>query len=153
MKHYLIESVQANATVRSRKPHRPAVAEACVRTAEDDSVAYHTAVEMAGSLFFFKTDKSSYAYHADDIVDEDAFDEIMFSQNGEFETYRDFYSALEKHQCDEELAPIWKYLAFLVLAEQDEADAMKKTSVGMILGEFAIPLCDAEQNYLDWKAQ
>ena len=72
------------------------------------------------------------------------------SNIGYYFDYEQFYEALTQHKvAPEELALIWKYLVCVIRLEWDESNRFQKQSIGKIFGEFKIPICDVEQNYID----
>lgn len=153
MKKFLVENVNAGVS-RGGFACGPVsghvVAEVRLRDMEKDLVEYHSLVEVEGCLEFFRTANSTYDCHIADDYDDEVWDELMKDRVGGYCDYREFYQDLvEMKACDEERAMIWKFLAYLVRADWEEIEQIKAKSIGRCLGDFEIPVCDAEQDYLD----
>lgn len=127
------------------------IAEVQVRDLENNKIAFHSLAEVDGTLNFMLTDESTFdGQIKDDYQDTQFWDKISEAENGGYSDYNEFYEDLEKHEiCDEDCALIWKYLAYMVRADWSEIDQMKNASIGKVFGEFAIPVCDAEEEYLE----
>ena len=127
------------------------VAEVRIRDMEEGTVTFHALSEVAGTLNFTATSESTYDIQIrDDADEEEAWEQVQEGYVGGYDSYEDFYADLEKHEtCTEAMAPVWKYLAYLVRADWDAIDHMKTISTGKCLGDFELPVCDAEQEYLN----
>ena len=127
------------------------VAEACIRNTEDGTVTYHSLAEVEGTLNFSETDDSIFDIQIEeDYENEEAWQKVTDGEAGGYCDYDEFYEDLKTLDiCDEDHVLIWKYLAYMVRADWDEIDKMKAESVGKCLGDFEIPVCDAEQDFLD----
>ncbi len=126
------------------------VAEVCLRDMEEGVVKYDSLVEVEGIPNFFETDESTYDRQIDEVDDEAFWDMLSEHTASEFSDYVGFFDyqeELEKH--DPEHLLIWKYLIYMARASWDEVEQMKAKSVGKCLGDFEIPVCDVEQEYLD----
>lgn len=158
MKKFMIENVQVGVSkggMACGPVSGHVVAEVCVRDVEAGTVAYHSLAEVEGTLNFTLSTESTYEGQIEeDYEDTEFWDKISAGENGGYTDYNEFYADLESHElCDEDTALIWKYLAYMVRADWDEIDKMKELSIGKILGEFEIPVCDAEQDYLEEKEE
>lgn len=127
------------------------VAEVCVRDTEEGTVKYHSLAEVDGTVNFFETDISTYDRQIANDPDDEEFWNMLNEHNTEgFTDYYEFFDSLEeKGLYDEARQLIQKYLVYLVRAEWEEVDQMKAASIGKCFGEFEIPVCDVEQEYLD----
>lgn len=127
------------------------IAEARIRNMEDDTVTYHSLAEVDGTLNFTETDESTFDTQIhEDYDDEEAWKLVSDGEAGGYCDYTEFYEDLDcRDICDEDHVLIWKYLAYMVRSDWDEIAAMKAVSVGKCLGDFDIPVCDAEQDYID----
>lgn len=127
--------------------------EACVRAIDDGKVTYHTITDYDGFPSFMITDESKYdGLMEENYEDTEFWTEVQNSEVAEYGDYNDFYEDLQEHElCKEEWEPIWRYLAYMACADWNEIDKMKILSVGKVLGDFEIPVCDMEQEYLNSK--
>ena len=155
MKKYQIENVQVGIEgggVPCGPGSGVVVAEVCVRALDDGTVSYHILEEVEG-LEFAVSEKSCYENLYEEVDFEDPFwQEFEKCRLDSYGSYSEFYEALENHTlCKEEYEPIWKYLAYIVSADWDKTNEMKEMSIGKVLGEFELPVCEMEQEYLDQK--
>ena len=127
------------------------VAEVRIRDTETNTVTFYAVTEVGGTLNFASTPESTYDIQIEENYnDKEAWKKVDDGEDGGYSDYDEFYEDLEKHEiCNEAFAPIWKYLAYIVSVNWDEVNRMKAESIGKCLGEFEIPVCDAEQEYLD----
>ena len=128
-----------------------AVAEIRIRDLENGMVMYHSLAEVDGTLNFFETEESTFEFQiAEDCEDEEAMERFAESSSGGYDGYDEFYQDMvDQDTCDEEHAMIWKLLAYLVRASLEEIEQMKKKCISRCVGNFEIPMCDAEQEYQD----
>jgi len=128
------------------------VAEVCLRDMDTGKIEYHSLSETAGSLTFTVSEESTYDGQIENNFDDKEFwDKYLLAENGGYTDYNEFYEDLaDTHElCDDDTATIWKYLAYMVRADWEDIDQMKAESVGKCLDDITIPVCDAEQDYLD----
>lgn len=127
------------------------VVEIRLRDMEEGTVKYHSLTEVEGIPNFFETEISTYDQQiADDPNDEDFWNMLSEHSVGDFGDYRDFFDDQEEIAAnDPERLLVWKYLVSLVRADWNEIDTMKAQSIGKCLGDFEIPVCDLEQDWLD----
>ena len=154
MKKFLIEDVKvgvSNGGIACGPVPGNVVAEVCVRDVEDGTLKYYSMVEVEGIPNFFETDVSTYERQIkNDPNDDEFWDMLSEHSSGDFGDYYDFFDSLEETEPhDEAKAMIQRYLVYLVRADWDEIEQMKAKSISHNLGEFVIPVCDAEQDYLD----
>ena len=154
MSKFLIEGIQVGVSaggVACGPIGGHVIAEACIRKLDDGAVTYHSLAEVEGTLNFTETDESTFDTQIEEDYDnEDAWEKVANGEAGGYCDYSEFYEDLENHDiCDEDHALIWKFLAYMVRADWNEYDELKQISIGKCLGDFDIPICDAEQDYLD----
>ena len=154
MKKLLIEDVQVGISTGGMAcglvPGH-VVVEARIRDLETGTVTYHSLAEVGGMPNFVETDVSTFDTQIEENYDdEEAWDIVSTGQTGGYGDYSELYADFEAHEdCDEDHALIWKYLAYMARADWDETNRMKTESVGKCLGDYEIPVCDAEREYLD----
>ncbi len=121
-----------------------AVAEARIRD-ENGKSAFYGLVEFEGMAYFYAVDQSRYETEITERYPEgDEFPEAEAYEYGEF---FDVFPTLEKE--DPAHALLLKYLVCLVRLDRDDAEALKKNSIGKAVGSFALPVCDKEEEYLE----
>lgn len=126
------------------------VAEIRIRNTENDTVTWHSLAEVEGTLNFTETSVSTFDIQINENYDdEEAWQIVTDGEAGGYSDYYEFYDDLASQGCDPEHSLIWKYLAFLVRAGWDETDKAKAEDTGKYLEDIEIPVCDAEQDYLD----
>lgn len=126
------------------------VAEVCIRDLEEETVKYYSLTEVEGIPNFFETDVSTYDQQIEEVDDEEFWDMLSEHTASDFTDYVDVYAnqeEMELHDPDHLL--IWKYLIYMVRADEGGVEQLKAKSVGKCLGDFEIPVCDVEQEYLD----
>lgn len=127
------------------------VAEVCLRAEEDGTVKYYSLAEVEGIPNFFETDVSTFDRQIEDDGDDEEFWDMLSEHiAGDFSDYRGFFDNQEEMELhDPEHMLIWKFLIYLVRSDWDEIEQMKAVSIGKCLGDFEIPVCDLEQDWLD----
>ena len=153
MKKYLVEDVKVdvdNAGFACGPVPGAVVAELTLRNLESDEVEYHSLAEVEGILHFGKMGKSTFDAQIGKVDDPDVWEEIGSGIVQAYDNYFDFYSDLYQHKVpSEEMAYAWKLLAYLIYADEDEAEQMKENCIGRCLGDFEIPVCEEEEEYLE----
>ncbi len=126
------------------------VAEVCLRDLEEGTMKYDSLVEVEGIPNFFETEVSTYDQQIEEVDDEAFWDMLSEHAASDFSGYVGFFENQEELELhDPEHLLIWKYLVYMVRASWEDVDKMKTQSVGKCLGDFEIPICDLEQEYLD----
>lgn len=126
------------------------VAEVCIRDLEKETAKYYSLTEVEGVPNFFETDESTYDRQIEEVDDEEFWDMLSAHTAGDFSDYYGVYANQEEFELhDPEHLLVWKYLIYMVRADKDEIEQLKADSVGKCLGDFEIPVCDVEQEYLD----
>lgn len=153
MKKYMLESVRvgiSNGGICCGPVDGTVDVETCVRALDDGKVTYHTLSEMDGFPSIYVTEERIY----DDLIEEDYENREFWAHLNDredcygFDGYMDFYENLDNHEVPEAWENIWRYLAYMARADWDATNKMKEFSVGKTFGEFEIPMCDVEQEYL-----
>ena len=126
------------------------VAEVCVRDQKEGTVKYYSLAEVEGIPHFFETDVSTYDRQIEEVDDEGFWDMLSEHAVSDFSDYVDFFASQDEmeHNALDRLL-IRKYLIYMVRAGWDDIEHLKTKSIGKCLGDFAIPVCDVEQEYLD----
>lgn len=158
MKKFLIEDVQVGVTkggFACGPISGHVVAEVRVRDQESGKVSWHSLSEVEGVLNFTESDESLYEIlMEEDFEDEETWLKVEAGDAGGFENCADFYSDMDENDhCDVDHLLLWKYLVCLVRLDWEETARLKERSIGKCLGDFEIPVCDAEQDYLDEKEE
>ena len=123
------------------------IVEARIRQA-NGKVSYYGLVEVDGTANFYATDVSRYEKEIADEIDEDEIDNYPGAEG--YMTYDEFYEDLEEMmKKDKAHALLLKYLVCLARLDWDGVDELKEASVGKAIGDFEIPVCDAEEEYLE----
>lgn len=151
MKKFLIENISVGVSkggIACGPVSGLVVAEISLKDAETNEVTYHSLTEVSGTLSFTQSSRSTF----DIQIKENYDDEVSWSivengYSGGYSDYEEFYEDLAS--CDEEHRLIWKLLACLVRADWNEISEMKGQYEGKLLDEIQIPVCDAEQEYLE----
>ena len=156
MKKFLVEDVKVGVSkggIACGPVPGCVVAEARIRDTEEDNVKYYSLAEVESIPNFFETDISTYDQQIEDDSDDQAFWDMLSEHiASDFSGYMDFFENQEEMELhDPERLLIWKYLIYMVRADWDEIEQMKVKSVGKYLGDFYVPVCDVEQEYLDEK--
>ena len=127
------------------------IAEARIRNTADGSISYHSLAEVEGALNFIETKESTFDIQMNVMeADDESNQKVSDGNIGGYDDYNAFYEDLKSQTiCDKNHILIWKYLAYMVRSDWDEIEQMKAKSIGKCLGNFKIPVCDAEQEYLD----
>ncbi len=154
MKSFLIEDVRVGISkggMACGPVGGHVVAEVQVRDMESGEQSWHSLAEVEGTLNFIETNESTFDTQIEEDFDnEEAWQTVKDGDAGGYCDYYEFYDDLTAHDtCDEDHAPIWKLLAYLVRADWDETESFKTECIGKRLNDLEIPVCDAEQNYLD----
>ena len=152
MKQFLIEDVKVGISeggIACGPVPGAVIGEVKLRS-EDDSVVYHCLAEVDGTLNFYESAVSTYDGQLEENFDDEAFNELMEqSFTGGYCSYDEFYEDLSSQLPLNNSSLIRKYLAYMVRADWDEIDRFKAATVGKRIGDFDIPLCDAEKDYLE----
>ena len=126
------------------------IAEACIRDLEEGTEKFYSLSEVDGIPNFCITDESTYDRQIEEVDDEEFWDMLSAHCVEGIGDYQDIFDNQEEmERQDPEHLLIWKYLIFLVRADEDEVEKLKAASVGKCLGDFEIPISDVEQDYLD----
>ena len=151
MKKFLIEDMSVAASkggIACGPVSGLVVAEICLKDAEESTVTYHALTEVDGTLSFTNGNKSTFDIQVEEnYEDKAAWALVESNYAGGYSDYHEFYEDLST--CDDEHRLIWKLLAYLVRADWDEIAEMKVKYTGKYLDEIEIPVCDAEQEYLE----
>lgn len=128
-----------------------AVAEICIHDLHYDCDVYHSLAEVEGTLNFTETDESTFDIQInEDDEDKAGWETVTDGESGGFSDYEEFYDELQHDGiCNEHYAPIWRCLVYLVRADDASVEAFAASNIGKCLEDITIPVCDAEQEYLD----
>ena len=117
---------------------------------EDGNATYHCMAEVSGTLNFYESESSIYQGQIDEDFDNAEFADLMESSFTEgYDSYYDFYDEVNAMQPLSVTARIRKYLAYVVRADWPEIDRLKADTIGKLISDIEIPLCDAEAEYLE----
>ena len=117
---------------------------------EDGKAAYHCMAEVSGTLNFYESESSIYQGQIDEDFDNAEFADLLESSFTEgYDCYYDFYEEVNAIQPLSVTARIRKYLAYIVRADWSEIDRLKTDTIGKLVSDIEIPLCDAEAEYLE----
>ena len=151
MKKFLVEDIQVGVSkggIACGPVGGLIVAEICLKNMEDSTICYHALTEVEGTLSFVESSRSTFDIQITENYDDKAsWTAVETGYAGGYTDYDEFYEDL--NTCDEEHRQIWKFLAFLVRAGWDEVAKIKTSCTGKYLSEIEIPVCDAEQEYLE----
>ena len=151
MKKFLIENINVGAAkggIACGPVSGLVVAEVSLKDLETGAITFHALTEISGTLNFTKSSRSTFDIQVkEDYEDKKSWSIVEDAFSGGYSDYDEFYESLKT--CDEEHRQIWKLLACLVRASWDEIAEMKGIFTGKHLDEIEIPVCDAEQEYLD----
>ncbi len=127
------------------------VVELKLRNTEDNSVNYYAIVETESIPTLLESEESLYdLLIEEDYEDESKWAKVEEAQVGGYMAYGEFYESLKDPACyAEEDVPLWKSLIFFTRAGWDEVEEMKPKFIGKHLDEVEIPVCDAEEEYLE----
>ena len=119
---------------------------------EDGKATYHCMAEISGTLNFYESESSVYQGQIDEDFDNVEFVNLMESSfTEEYDSYCDFYDEVNALQPLSVTARIRKYLAYIVRADWPEIDLLKADTLGKLISDIEIPLCDVEAEYLEEK--
>ena len=152
MKRFLIEDVRVGISIGGIAcgPVSGNVIGEIVLRDEDGKATYHCMAEVSGTLNFYESDFSLYQGLIDEDFDNAEFVDHMDSSFTEgYGSYYDFYEGINAMQPLSVTARIQKYLAYVVRADWPEIDSLKADTIGKLIGDIDIPLCDAEREYLE----
>ncbi len=117
---------------------------------EDGKATYHCMAEVSGTLNFYESEASLYQGQIDEDFDNAEFADLLESSFTEgYDNYYDFYEEVNAMQPLSVTARIRKYLAYMVRADLPEIDSLKADTIGKLISDIEIPLCDAEAEYLE----
>ena len=117
---------------------------------ENGKAAYHCMAEVAGTLNFYESESSIYQGQIDENFDNAEFANLLESSFTEgYDSYYDFYAEVNAMQPLSVTARIRKYLAYIVCADWPEIDRRKADTIGKLVSDIQIPLCDAEAEWLE----
>ena len=152
MKRFLIEDVRAGISkggVACGPVPGSVIGEIVLRD-EDGKATYHCMAEVSGTLNFYESESSIYQGQIDEDFDNAEFVDLLESSFTEgYESYYDFYEEVNAMQPLSVTARIRKYLAYVVRADWPEIDRLKADTIGKLISDVEIPLCDAEAEYLE----
>lgn len=152
MKRFLIEDVRVGISKGGMAcgPVPGNVIGEIVLRNEDGKASYYCMAEVSGTLNFYESSSSLYQGQIDEDFDNAEFADLMESSFTEgYDSYSDFYEEVNSMQPLSVTARIRKYLAYIVRADWPEIDQMKKDTIGKIISDIEIPLCDAETEFLE----
>ena len=117
---------------------------------EDGKAFYHCMAEVSGTLNFYESESSLYQRLLDEDFDNAEFANLIESSFTEgYCSYYDFYEEVNALQPLSVTAQIQKYLAYVIQADWPEIDHFKTDTLGKIISDIEIPICDAEAEYLE----
>ena len=117
---------------------------------EDGKATYHCMAEVSGTLNFYESEASLYQGQIDENFDNAEFADLLESSFTEgYDNYSDFYEEINAMQPLSVIARIRKYLTYMVRADWPEIDSLKADTIGKLISDNEIPLCDAEAEYLE----
>ena len=117
---------------------------------EDGKATYHCMAEVSGTLNSYESEASLYQGRIDEDFDNAEFADLLESSFTEgYDNYYDFYEEVNAMQPLSVTARIRKYLAYVVCADWPEIDRLKADTIGKLISDIEIPLCDAEAEYLE----
>ena len=151
MKQFLIEDVKVGISeggIACGPIGGAVIAEMKLRS-EDGTVVYHSLSEVEGTLNFYETEESTFERQVADDFDDDFVELMQQSYTAGYLDYDEFYEELNKQLPLNNSDLIHKYLAYVVRTSWDEVDRFKAATVGKQIGNFEIPVCDMEEEYLE----
>lgn len=151
MKRFLVEDVKVGVSeggMACGPVGGSVVGEVRIADTENGTVNFYSLVEVEGIPNFSKTDISVYEQLIREDEGKDFYDMLFEHAFGDFMGYGDFYESLDGRDLSEE-DMIWKYLVYVVRASWEEVEKMKAESIGRCIGDFEIPVCDAEEEYME----
>ena len=152
MKRFLIENVRVGISkggVACGPIPGNVIGEIVLRN-EDGKASYYCMAEVSGTLNFYESRSSLYQGQIDEDFDNAEFVHLMESSFTEgYDNYYDFYEEVNSLQPLSVTARIRKYLAYIVRADWPEIDRLKTDTIGKIISDIEIPLCDAEVEFLE----
>ena len=118
-----------------------------VRVRDDSGKdSYHGLVECDGIPNIYASGVSRYRKE----LAMDYAEGEVFPSAEDYSCYEEFYQDFDALAArDLSHALLLKYLICLARLGWDEVEALKAASVGKPLGSFDIPVCDAEEEYLE----
>ena len=117
---------------------------------EEGNATYYCMAEISGTLNFYESESSLYQGQIDEDFDNAEFADLMESSFTEgYDSYNDFYDEVNAMQPLSVTARIRKYLAYVVRADWPEIDRLKADTIGKLISDVEIPLCDAEAEYVE----
>ena len=117
---------------------------------EDGKATYHCMAEVSGTLNFYESKASLYQGQIDEDFDNAEFADLLESSFTEgYDSYYDFYDEVNAMQALSVIARIRKYLVYMVRADWPEIDRLKVETIGKLISDIEIPLCDEEAEYLE----
>lgn len=152
MKRFLIEDVRVGISMGGMAcgPVPGNVIGEIVLRDEDGKATYHCMAEVSGTLNFYESESSIYQGQIDEDFDNAEFTDLLESSFTEgYDCYYDFYKEVNAMQPLSVTARIRKYLAYIVRADWPEIDRLKSDTIGKLISDIEIPLCDAEAEYLE----
>lgn len=151
MKRFLIEDVRVGISIGGIAcgPVSGNVIGEIVLRDEDGKATYHCMAEVSGTLNFYESDFSLYQGLIDEDFDNAEFADYMDSSFTEgYGCYYDFYEEINTMQPLSVTTRIRKYLAYIVRADRQKVDCLKSDTIGKLISDIEIPLCDEEEEYL-----
>lgn len=152
MKRYLIDDVRVGISKGGMTcgPVPGNVIGEIVLRNEDGKASYHCMAEVSGTLNFYESDTSLYQGQIDEDFDNTEFCDLIESSFAKgYDSYYDFYEEVNALQPLSITARIQKYLAYAVRADWPEIDQLKSDTIGKIISDIEVPLCDAEVEFLE----
>ncbi len=121
-----------------------------VLRSEDGKTSYHCMAEVSGTLNFYESETSLFQGQLDEDIDNAEFVDLMENSfTAGYDSYYGFYEEVNTMQPLSVTARIRKYLAYVVRADWPEIDHLKSATIGKLISDIEIPLCDAEAEYLE----
>ena len=152
MKRFLIEDVCvgiSNGGIACGPVPGNVIGEIVLRD-EDRKATYHCMTEVSGMLNFYESESSLYQGQIAEDFDNAGFaDPLESSFTDAYDCYYDFYEETNAMQPLSVTARIRKYLAYIVRADLPKIDRLKADTIGKLISDIEIPLCDAEAEYLE----
>lgn len=151
MKRFLIEDVRVGISKGGMAcgPVSGNVIGEIVLRNEDGKSSYYCMAEVFGTLNFYESESSIYQGQIDEDFGNAEFVDLMDNSFAEgYENYYVFYEEVNAMQPLSVTARVRKYLAYIIRSDWPEIDRLRTRTIGKLISDIEIPLCDAETEYL-----
>ena len=155
MPEYKIESLRVGDCVigpAARPERTDPVAEVCLKDPETGDLSYHGVVDERGIIAFWCSPESLFDRLTRDPLKalESQIELLDPYYTGGYNDYAGFFEDLQSGEFkDDPRGQIWKLLLCAVVADAGDLRELKDLCVGKILGEFDIPVTEAEWDQME----